>query len=77
MVQNCQNYIIFTTKMLLDNQKMTNNIQFEKWTADQVAEWLRGDNSLNNTAVNISDSNNNNNTDLFHVGSYLPTVNLT
>lgn len=28
--------------MLLDNQKMTNNIHFEKWTADQVAEWLRG-----------------------------------
>ncbi|XP_060599743.1 connector enhancer of kinase suppressor of ras 3-like [Ruditapes philippinarum] len=28
--------------MLLDNQKMAANIQFERWTADQVAEWLRG-----------------------------------
>ncbi|KAL4233445.1 Connector enhancer of kinase suppressor of ras [Mactra antiquata] len=28
--------------MLLDNQKMATSIQFEKWTADQVAEWLRG-----------------------------------
>ena len=28
--------------MLLDNQKMSSYINFESWTADQVADWLRG-----------------------------------
>ena len=31
--------------MLLDNQKMSSYINFESWTADQVAEWLRGSNT--------------------------------
>lgn len=34
--------LVKNNKMLLENQKMASNIHFEKWTADQVAEWLRG-----------------------------------